>query len=120
VLKRPNLFAAAASWDFAADMSTYDQFGSSSANNYGTDDNFQANYRPTPSLSTHKAPFPGKNRIWIGGYNGLFQPDVADHDALLTWEKIAHTTEAPQQMAHRLARKPPGTEAAPQLPPPRR
>ena len=29
-------------------MSTYDQFGASSANHYGTDANFQANYRLTP------------------------------------------------------------------------
>ena len=46
ILKHPDLFTLAASWDFPADMSTYDQFGSSAAN-YGTDANFQANYRLT-------------------------------------------------------------------------
>ena len=101
LLKHPDIFAVAASWDFPADMATYDQFGSSSANNYGTDANFQANYRLTPSfVDAHKTPFLSSNRIWIGGYN-VFQTDMADYDALLTSEGIAHTTETPQLMAHR-------------------
>ena len=50
ILKHPDLFTLAASWDFPADMSSYDQFGSNSANNYGTDANFQANYRLTHGL----------------------------------------------------------------------
>ena len=47
LLKHPDLFTLAASWDFPADMSSYDQFGGSSASSYGTDANFQANYRLT-------------------------------------------------------------------------
>ncbi|MGB0093683.1 MAG: Ig-like domain-containing protein [Solirubrobacteraceae bacterium] len=102
LLKHPDLFAVAASWDFPADMATYSQFGSSSANNYGTDANFQANYRLTPTfVDTHKTPFLSKNRIWIGGYYDIFGTDVADYDALLTSEGIAHTTETPQLMPHR-------------------
>ena len=57
-------------------MSSYDQFGSSSAGDYGTDANFQANYRLTPAfVAAHKAPFPSTNRIWIGGYD-VFQTDI--------------------------------------------
>ena len=41
-----------------------------------------------------------QNRIWIGGYD-VFQTDMADYDALLTSEGIAHTTETPQHMTHR-------------------
>ena len=68
ILKHPDLFQLAASWDFPADMSAYDAFGSSSANNYGTDANFQANYRLTAAfLDAHKSPFLTNNRIWIGG-----------------------------------------------------
>ena len=52
LLKHPDLFTLAASWDFPADMSSYDQFGSSSTNAYGTDANFQANYRLTRPSST--------------------------------------------------------------------
>jgi Bacterial Ig-like domain/Putative esterase len=101
ILKHPDLFAAAASWDFPADMATYDQFGSSSADEYGTQANFQANYRLTASfLDAHKAPFSSANRIWIGGYN-TFQTDVADYDGLLTTEAIDHTTETPQLVPHR-------------------
>jgi hypothetical protein len=99
-LKHPDIFSLAASWDFPADMSAYNQFGSSSANNYGTDANFQANYRLTQTfVDAHKTPFLAKNRIWIGGYNA-FQTDMSDFDALLTSEGIAHTTESPQQIAH--------------------
>ena len=101
LLKHPDIFAVAASWDFPADMATYDAFGSSSADQYGTDANFQANYRLTGAfLSAHDAPFLTNDRIWIGGYN-TFETDVDDYDALLTSEGILHTTETPQEMAHR-------------------
>ena len=68
---------------------------------YGTDANFQANYRLTPIfLDAHKPPFMSNNRIWIGGYYA-FQTDMSDYDALLNSEGIPHTTETPTLMAHR-------------------
>jgi len=101
ILKHPDVFAVAASWDFPADLSAYDQFGTSSANQYGTDANFQANYRLTQGfVDARKTPFLTNNRIWIGRYN-VFQADMADYNALLSSEGIAHTTETPQLMAHR-------------------
>jgi Putative esterase len=101
ILKHPDLFTLAAAWDFPADMSAYDQFGSSSANAYGTNANFQANYRLTTAfIDAHKAPFLTANRLWIGGYDA-FQTDISDFAALLTSEGIEHTTETPQLMAHR-------------------
>ena len=100
ILKHPDLFQLAASWDFPADMSSYDQFGQSSITGYGTDANFQANYRLTPAfVDAHKEPFTAENRIWIGGYNS-FQSDIADYDALLTSEGILHTTAPSQPMDH--------------------
>ena len=100
ILKHPDLFQLAASWDFPADMSSYNQFGSDSAANYGTDANFQANYRLTTAfVDAHKASFLTNNRIWIGGYD-LYQTDVADYDALLTSEGIAHTDGPSQSIAH--------------------
>ena len=82
-------------------MAHYGDFGSSSEQNYGTDANFQANYRLTSSfLDAHKAPFLTNNRIWIGGYSA-FGDQVADYDSLLSSEGIQHTTEPPQQMEHR-------------------
>ena len=101
ILKHPGLFSLAATWDFPADMSSYDQFGSDSAANYGTDANFQANYRLTAAfVHAHRAPFLTANRLWIGGW-GLYQTDDSDYNALLTAQGIAHSTETPQYMPHR-------------------
>ena len=100
ILRHPDKFTLAASWDFPADMNAYDEYGTNSSDSYGTDANFQANYRLTPAfLAAHAPPFQANNRIWIGGYQ-LFQQDVADYDALLTAEGIQHTTETPTAMAH--------------------
>ena len=99
ILKHPDLFTLAASWDFPADISSYDQYGDSAAS-YGTDANFQANYRLTPAfVQAHAAPFQASNRIWIGGYS-LYQNDVSDYDALLTSEGVQHTVGPSVDMAH--------------------
>jgi hypothetical protein len=101
ILKHPDLFNLAASWDFPADMNTYDQFGTSSSNAYGTQANFAANYQLTGAFVTaRKAPFQTKNRIWIGGYN-LYQQDVTDYDSLLTSAGIVHTNGPSQLLSHR-------------------
>ena len=72
ILKHPDLFTLAAAWDFPADMSSYDEYGRTRTANYGTDANFQANYRLTQAfVDAHKAPFLTNNRIWIGGYNAF-------------------------------------------------
>ncbi len=100
ILKHPDLFTLAASWDFPADMSSYNQIGGASSN-YGTDANFQDNYRLTASfLNARKAPFINRSRIWIGGF-AVFRKDISDYSALLTSVGIAHTTGKPQPMAHR-------------------
>ncbi len=101
LLRHPDIFTLAASWDFPADMSAYDQFGPDSAIGYGTDANFQANYRLTPAfIAAHKEPFLRRNRIWIGGYS-LYGTDVSNYGALLTSEGIAHSSETPQYEPHR-------------------
>ncbi len=100
ILKHPDLFQLAASWDFPADMAAYDDYAPSSADNYGTDANFQANYRLTAAfLDAHKSPFLTNNRIWIGG-GEAFPTDVSDYDALLTSEGILHTTGPSQLISH--------------------
>ena len=101
ILNHPDLFTLAASWDFPADMSDYGGPGSDPGANYGTDANYQANYRLTASfVDARKAPFQASNRIWIGSYS-LYPTDVSDYDSLLTSEGMLHTTETPQNMAHR-------------------
>ncbi len=100
ILRNPGVFQLAASWDFPADMATYDQYGADEAAGYGTDANFQANYRLSQTfVDAHKAPFLTKNRIWIGGYS-LFGPDMTDYDQLLTSEGIQHTTGASVNRTH--------------------
>jgi hypothetical protein len=101
ILKHPDVFTLAASWDFPADMATYDGLGSDPAANYGTDANYQANYRLTSAfVDAHKGPFLTNNRIWIGGYS-LYQQDMADYNAILNTEGIAHSTETPTPVSHR-------------------
>jgi hypothetical protein len=100
ILKHPDIFALAASWDFPADMSSYDELGADPAASYGTEANFQANYRLTPAfMNSHKEPFLAESRIWIGG-NREFPVDMSNYAKLLTKEGIAYTREAPTSMHH--------------------
>ena len=46
ILKHPDLFTLAATWDFPADMATYDALGSDAAANYGTDANYPGQLPP--------------------------------------------------------------------------
>ncbi len=78
----------------------YNAFGSSSANQYGTDANFQANYRLTPSFVSAQDAVPEQNRIWIGGYK-TFETDVSDYDALLTSRGSCTRPRRRTAMAHR-------------------
>ena len=99
ILKHPDLFTLAASWDFPAEMSASTEFGDSAVG-YGTDANFQAKYRLTPAfLTAHRGPFMTSNRIWIGSY-ALFAWDVAGYSTLLTSLGIQHTTEPPTRTTH--------------------
>ena len=91
LFKNPTVFDAAAAFDFPADMQTYDGFGSSSANDYGTQANFQNNYEMDQNfLNTYKAPFTTQDRIWISE-GPLFAGQVADFNSLLTSQGIMHT-----------------------------
>ena len=101
IFRHPRVFTLAAAWDFPADMSSYDQFGSSSAANYGTNANFRRHYRlSTTFLEAHKRPFLQKKRIWIGSYK-VFGKDMRDFDARLTSKGVRHVTEKPRRMPHR-------------------
>jgi hypothetical protein len=99
ILKHPDIFTLAASWDFPADISAYNQYGDSSAS-YGTDANFQSNYRLTPTfVQAHAAPFQQDKRIWIGGF-ALYQTDMSDYNTLLTSKGVLHTTQTPTASSH--------------------
>ena len=98
ILKHPEIFTLAAAWDFPATMPSHNQLGPDATFSYGTDANFQANYRlSTAFLNAHKAPFMNENRLWIGG-NREFPVDMADYAKLLTKEGIVFSQEAPRPM----------------------
>jgi hypothetical protein len=94
LLKHPDLFTLGAFWDFPAlGFTAFDQFDSGA--NYGTDANFQANYRLTDAfLDAHKTPFLTSNRIFISGY-ALYQTEVAGLDAVLSSKGMLHTYPTP-------------------------
>jgi len=90
-LKHPSVFSAVAAFDFPGDMTSYDEFGSSSANDYGTQANFQDNYQMNASfIAAHSAPFTNSDRILISE-GPVFQSQVADFGALLSSQGVMHT-----------------------------
>jgi len=94
------LFDAAAAFDFPADMAAYDDFGLSSCRNYGTDANFQNNYRLTDTfIDAWKVPFTTAERIWISE-GAAYQPQVANFSALLTSQGVFHTLSIQTNDAH--------------------
>lgn len=101
IFKHPTLFQLIAAWDFPAmGMVAYNTYGSSPANNYGTDANFQANYRITNTfLDTYKTPFLGVLRIWIQGYK-FWQTEVDNFHAALTAKSILHTYSSVARTEH--------------------
>ena len=100
LFKHPSVFAAAAAFDFPGDMATYSDYGSSSSGDYGTDTNFQNNYRLSDTfIDTWKAPFTTQDRIWISE-GPAFQTQVADFSALLNSQGVSHTLSVQTNDAH--------------------
>ncbi len=98
ILKHPGVFTIAASWDFPADLDSWD--GTPPAPNYGTEANYQANYQLTSTfVNQYSAPFKTANRIWIGGYS-LYQQDLSDYDAILKAAGVVHSYGPNQSAAH--------------------
>jgi hypothetical protein len=100
LFKHSSVFDAAAAFDFPADMAGYDDFGPSSAQNYGTDANFQNRYRLTDAfIDTWKAPFTTAERVWISE-GSSYQPEVANFSALLASHGVFHTLSIQTNDAH--------------------
>ena len=100
ILKHPNVYTLAASWDFP-DSPSYDALGSSEATAYGTNANFLANYQLSQNfVNTYAAPFAQQKRLWIGGYY-YFDWDVYnDYAPELTNAHVLYDAESATQMAH--------------------
>lgn len=101
LFRNPSTFTLGAFWDFPAlSFTVYDRWPADSETNYGTDANFQSNYRLTDAfVEARKTPFLTHNRFWISGYQA-FEQDVSDFDALLTTKSVVHTYGTPQSRAH--------------------
>jgi hypothetical protein len=101
ILKHPSVYTLAASWDFPADMTSYNQLGTSPQVAYGTNANYLNNYQPNQAfINSYAAPFTTHKRIWVGSYY-YFDYDTNDYASRLTTAGVLHDTETPTQMAHR-------------------
>jgi hypothetical protein len=99
-LKHPGVFSAVAAFDFPGDMSSYDEFGSSSANDYGTQANFQDNYEMNASfIAAHSAPFTSSDRILISE-GPAFTTQVTDFGNLLASEGVMYSSLNQTNDAH--------------------
>lgn len=99
IFKHPDVFDLVAAWDFpATNMSSFDQFAN--GENFGTDKNFQKNYRLTDGfIEVNKAPFLKENRIWISGFCN-FSEDVKNFDKVLSQKDIKHTLFPQEENVH--------------------
>jgi hypothetical protein len=101
LLKHPDLFDLAASWDFPADISAHDEFGLGSAACYGTDANFQANYRLTSQfVDARRTPFLQDCRIWIG-QGPVFTDNVSRYASILAAAGVRYAAGTTLDRPHR-------------------
>jgi Putative esterase len=64
LFRNPTVFSAAAAWDFPAEQPNTNDFDM--LENYGTEANFQSNYRLTDAwIAAHKTPFQTATRLWL-------------------------------------------------------
>lgn len=91
LFKHPDIFDRGAFWDSPFDQvdwknDTAPNTTDSDGQNYGSDANFQANYKLSSANITNwidGTDFKTRERIWIDGYVA-FQQDLTDYQALLT------------------------------------
>jgi hypothetical protein len=102
ILKHPSVYTLAATWDFPADMTSYNQLGTSPQTAYGTNANYLSNYQLNQAfVNQYAAPFKAAKRLWLGSYY-YFDWDVNNYYAPeLTTAGVQYDIEAPTQMAHR-------------------
>lgn len=101
LLKHPDLFDLAASWDFPADMSAHDEYSAGSAACYGTDANFQANYRlASQFVDARRTPFLHDCRIWIG-QGSVFADGVSRYESILAVAGIRYVAGTALDRPHR-------------------
>ena len=101
LLRHPDLFDLAASWDFPADMSAHDEYSPDSAACYSTDANFQTNYRLTSQfVDARRTPFLQDCRIWIG-QGPVFANGFSKYESILTAAGVRYAAGAKLDGPHR-------------------
>jgi hypothetical protein len=71
LFRNPATFTAAAAWDFPAEQPDTSEFDM--LENYGSEANFQSNYRLTDAwIAARKAPFQSVTRLWLSHDQGVF------------------------------------------------
>ena len=89
ILRHPDIFEAAAAWDFPAGMDNFSTFPDLSMN-VADQANFNL-YRISPLVAAHIPEFQNKDRLWISGDQGIFTPDMFKLHNQLTALSIPHT-----------------------------
>ena len=101
LLKHPDLFDLAASWDFPGDMPAHDEYGAGAAACYGTDANFQAHYRLTSQfVDARRSPFRHDCRIWIG-QGSVFADNTSRYESILAAAGVRYATGTALDKPHR-------------------
>lgn len=82
LFRNPSVFNFAAAWDFPAGQPDASIWGM--LDNYGTEDNFQNNYRLTDDwILGHKQPFVPANRLWLSQDFVTYQGTPTFHDEVM-------------------------------------
>ncbi|HKR28551.1 MAG TPA: hypothetical protein VJS11_13900, partial [Acidobacteriaceae bacterium] len=89
LLRHPDIFEAAAAWDFPAEMNNVSTFPDLRMN-VADQANFCL-YRIPPLVAAHAAQFQNKDRFWISGDRGIFTPDMFRLHNQLAALSIPHT-----------------------------
>lgn len=89
ILKHPDIFQAAAAWDFPAELHSISGFPELTTN-FADQSNF--NLYSIPALVVaHATAFQHQNRLWISGDESDFTPDMIELHKQLTALSIPHT-----------------------------
>ena len=76
LFRNPTVFDATAAWDLPADQA--DVNSGNMLDNYGTETNFQSNYRLTNEwIAARKGPFQAATRLWISHDHATFTDQVS-------------------------------------------
>ena len=99
LMRNPTVFAAAAAWDFPANLSSAEPWNM--LDNYGTEANFQDNFRLTSSwIAERRVPFQRTPHLWLSGDDAFFRDAVDGFAALLSSNGVQFVKDGGTQRSH--------------------